>query len=142
MTDNLDSEDRSMRDSSLLIAQTNLQHSMLAVHEIRDCIATHGVDVLCAQEVYSVDGIVTGLGAHAHMATTTAFELHCTSALTSIHSNKIKATTLTQFTDTHCVCVEVRHYGGSFHLINIYCQFRDPIEIYLLKLDAILGQIR
>jgi endonuclease/exonuclease/phosphatase (EEP) superfamily protein YafD len=131
---------RALRDT-LLIAQTNLQHSMVAVHEIRDCIATHGVDVLCAQEVYAVDGIVTGLGVHASMATTTVTELHCISALTSIHSAKAKAITLSQFTDTHCVCVEVRHSGGSFHLVNIYCQFRDPIELYLQKLDAILAQL-
>lgn len=142
MSDNPVTEGRSVRDSSLLIAQTNLQHSMIAVHEIRDCIATHGVDVLCAQEVYSVNGLVNGLGVHAHMATTTVSELHCTSALISVHSAKAKAITLAQFTDTHCVCVEVRFPGGSFHLVNIYCQFRDPIELYLLKLDAILEQLR
>lgn len=30
----------------------------------------------------------------------------------------------------------------SFYLVNIYCQFRDSIEISLLKLDAILSQIK
>lgn len=44
--------------------------------------------------------------------------------------------------DTPCVYVKVRHLRGSFHLINIYCQFRDSIEIYLLKLNAIFGQLR
>lgn len=46
MTDNIDSEDRQMRDSSLLIIQTNFQHSMVAMHEIRELIASHRVDAL------------------------------------------------------------------------------------------------
>lgn len=76
MTDNLDLEDRLMRHRSLCIVQTNFQHSMVVVvHEIQEFekFATHGVHVLCTQEVYIVDGIVTGLGVYTYITTTTAF---------------------------------------------------------------------
>lgn len=38
----------------------------------------HGKNVLCAEEEYFIEGLVTGVEIHDHMVTTKAHELHCT----------------------------------------------------------------
>ncbi len=123
------------------IAQANLQKSVVGVQEIRQAVHDNDVDVVCAQEIHAVDGIAMGFGIGGTIVHAPPKDPHLIAALISVHNSSLKVLNLSQFTNTHCVCVELRHSGESLYLVNVYCQYSEPLESMLHHLDVILSSL-
>ncbi|KAG5863814.1 hypothetical protein JTB14_009369 [Gonioctena quinquepunctata] len=58
-------------------------------------------------------------------------------AVTVLFNKNYRLFLLTQFSDDHCVCVELQTSIGKFIIVNIYHQFNEDIEAYVTKMRRI-----
>lgn len=116
-----------------------MQGAKSVAHELRQCAEEYKADIICMQEPYSNNGKIIGLPISS---TTITGSNDNPKAAINILNRSIETTKLTQFCDSHCVCVEIRSSVGTFYLVSVYCQFSDPIELHLSKLEKITRNLR
>ena len=59
-----------------------------------------------------------------------------------IFYNALTVMKMTQYSDTHIVCVQVDHMGLSFYIVSAYFQFSTPIQPYLQRIRDIVHGLR
>jgi len=117
----------------LRIVQINVGRSLTAMTELREYCSRYKVDIACIQEPAIRYGKLVSMPA----ASTSIF--HSKDSMTAIiifNRNLVITKMSSQETDSHrLVTVEVQLNRKSFYVINQYCQFSDPIEDHMSKLN-------
>lgn len=126
----------------MLIAQLNMQNSRVVGEETREILQRKKVDVLMAQEPYSVGGKVRGFGlSSSFMIAGDSVEQIRPMAALVCRPDTEPMELLTHKTP-HFSTAEFNMSMGKFYIISGYFQYRDEIEPCLGKLGEILTTLR
>lgn len=115
------------------VGQINCMRSTTVLHEVRKFAEDQKLDIVCMQEAYTKQGKIQFMPLKAQKASIGDNPM----AVTVLFNNEMKLFLLRQFSDEHCVCVEVLTKVGKVIIANLYCQFNDDIEPYIEKMRAI-----
>ncbi|KAG5895241.1 hypothetical protein JTB14_003455 [Gonioctena quinquepunctata] len=96
-------------------------------HEIRKVAEEKKLDMICLQEPYTRNGKMNNMPITAQIQSMGQNPM----AVTVLFNKNYRLLLLTQFSDEHCVCVELLTNIGEFIIVNIYCQFNEGIEEYV-----------
>lgn len=128
------------KKESIRIAQLNAKGSMIVLHEARKLVEELKIDILCLQEPYTRRGKILGMPITSQIILTGGNP----QAATIVYNKNITVTKLSQFCDSHTVCIEISTPSGTWALVNMYFQYSDPILPFLNKIreiDTVLGNI-
>lgn len=130
------------RDTLLTIAQLNLQNSKAVGDEARQILVARGVDVLMAQEPYSIGGSVGcfGLTSSFLIAGNSAGNERPMSAL--VCKPERAPIEMLDLKTQHFSTAEFNTRMGKLYIVSGYFQFQDQIEPYLDHLGLILERLR
>ena len=127
--------------NSLNIYQLNARRAKNVSDEIFSNVKQHVVDVLLLQEPYCYKNKITRLG-----ITTTIYTGYNPDetpwAAVVIFNKSLNSMLSTQYSNSHCVCVEVSFKEEKIYVISIYCQSSHKIAPYLAHLRFILTALR
>ncbi|KAG5870369.1 hypothetical protein JTB14_016136 [Gonioctena quinquepunctata] len=102
-------------------------------HEIRKVAEEKKLDMVCLQEPYTRNGKMQNMPITAQIQSMGQNPM----AVTVLFNKNYRLFLLTQFSDDHCVCVELQTSIGKFIIVNIYHQFNEDIEAYVTKMRRI-----
>lgn len=122
-----------IQNYKIKIGQLNSMRSANVLHEVRRTADELHLDIVCLQEPYSVRGTVPGMPTLAK--TVTQGERPMTA--TVVYNMGIMVHKISQFCDSNTIVVEIITEMGNFILVNMYCQFIEPIGPYLEKIRSI-----
>lgn len=128
------------------IAQINAQNSKSVLDEIRTCPTCERIDILAIQEPYSFRNSIGSFGPNTKIITDNKKFSNLSGPCTIITAVVVKNPSLTilkleQFSNTHCICIEVSTQDFQLYIINMYFQCSDNIQPYLHHLETILQSI-
>lgn len=118
------------------IVQVNLDRSKLATAEIRHYCEKESVDVACLQEPYTFKGKLVNMP----VSVVAILPNDPTPMVAVVIFNRnIDALTHLRYADKWTLCVDVSRGNYKVTIVNIYCQFSLPREIFVQKIDNIMN---
>ena len=119
----------------LSILQINTQRARTAAKEIRQLVDEREVDIICIQEPYVRNREVQGYPVF-HKKITIG---ETPGAAIIITNQQITATLINQLSNPKVLCLEIKTQNLTFILVNMYFQYQETIEPYILALENILN---
>lgn len=115
--------------------QVNLDRSRLATHELRIHCEKENVDVACIQEPYINKGEIPGMPTDA---VTLITEDPGSMVAVVIFNKKIEALVDSKYTCKWIQTFTLKLGKHQITIVNLYCQFSMPADIFVNKLETIL----
>ena len=104
-------------------------------------VKSRTVDILLLQEPYQYQNKIVRLGSATTIYTGNDFNETPWAAI-AIFNRSVRSMLLTQFSNSHCVCIEISFNGERMYLISMYCQSSHRIPPNLEHLKTILKALR
>ena len=119
----------------LSILQINARRARTATKEIRQIIDEREIDIACVQEPY-----VRSRAAQGYPVSHTKITVGDYPGAAIIVTNRqITTTLINQLSNSKVLCLEVKTQNLSFILVNMYFQYCEPVEPFIVALENILN---
>lgn len=119
------------------VLQVNGQRAAAVAGQLRVKVVEEELSVLLLQEPYVAFNRVSGYPRNARVIVGNGENGPPWAAVVVCDPN-INVVKMHELCDEHVVCVYLKGAFGELYVVSIYCQFRDPIDGYLSRLDNIL----
>jgi len=117
----------------LKIAQINAQRFAAVAADLRTALVNSGIDIVCIQEPYSIDGRVKSYGSRIRV-----FQPNTNVLMAAILVNSPDLDVLQlSLESSHIIALQITFMFKKFYFISVYFQFSDSVEPYLTQLKAI-----
>jgi len=117
------------------VVQINLDKSKLATSEIVHYCEKEDVDIVCMQEPYTYSLKLLGMPTYA---VTILPEDPTPMVAVVIFKKDIETLVHLKYEDRWTLCVEISRGNHKVIIVNIYCQFSLPRDIFVRRLEGIL----
>lgn len=129
------------RSNPCKFMQINGQRASAVDGQIRIKAVEEKISVILLQEPYVAFHKVSGYSLDSRVIVGCGGNEIPWAAIVVLDKN-VSIVKLYEFSDTHVVCACMYGSFGELYVVSAYCQFRDPIDSYLYKLDNVLTALR
>lgn len=126
---------------SLVVAQLNLQNSKLVTSQLRQTLIDQDIDILMAQEPYSVRGKVAGFGLTRSNIVVVELPGNERPYACAIMKPTINPLHMAQFHTTHTTVIRVEINKQEIFFVSSYFQFAHEMDPYLDQIKRILDAL-
>lgn len=125
-----------MNNKTLDIIQVNVQRSAAVVAQLNQRIREYNLKLVAIREPYFAFANVRGFPL-SHILIKPKSEVPMGAA---ICSKELDPIILSDHSDSHVLVMSFRLVNRTIILINVYCQFSDNIDAYLVKIQNVLNK--
>lgn len=131
------------KDQRIRIVQNNTDRAKNVAIELRTKTTTENVYILAIQEPYVTGGNkIIGYGVGSRIITGEK-QGERPWASTVVVNPRVSAMKIKELSNSHCVVTEIMPFKGeSFYMINVYCQYKDEIDIHLNSIDLAMRKLK
>ena len=135
------SEKEKTESRCIKIMQINAGRAAKTNAEIRYHVDRDDIQIAMIQEPYTVRGQISSYGGQARVITGAKDGARPWSTII-VFDCALTIMKLSQYCDTHIVCIQVERVGFSFYVVSAYFQFSTPIQPYLQRIREIAHGLR
>lgn len=128
-------------DSKLMRMQANLGRGEMAAEEMRQEAIKLKADIILVQEPYVAYGRVSGMGIYSSQIVTGNRGDEKPWACIVVLSPDLTATLIADVSTAHCVCAHIQGKDVEIYAVSLYCQFKDPVDIYMMQLQRVMNVV-
>lgn len=121
--------------------QWNMRRAKVVTQEARVIGERMGINVMLCQEPYTRGGKIIGFGGGAKVIVGSG-PGGTPMAAVIVMNEEIECMLVRQFSNEHCVCVEMNLNGKRVYVISVYFQYGEDVGVHVRFLQGVLENLR